>query len=51
MWSDAFLGMTISVTKRRKASEYRIEKCSESNRLKSTVSVSYTHLDVYKRQR
>ena len=37
MWSDAFLGMTISVTKRRKASEYRIEKCSESNRFKSTV--------------
>ena len=31
------LGMTISVTKRRKTSEYRIEKCSESNRLKSTV--------------
>ena len=26
------LGMTISVTKRRKTSEYRIEKCSESNR-------------------
>ena len=24
--------MAISVTKRRKASEYRIEKCSESNR-------------------
>ena len=25
MWSDAFLGMTICVTKRRKTSEYRIK--------------------------
>jgi hypothetical protein len=29
--------MTISVTKRRKASEYRIKKCSESNRQGCTV--------------
>jgi len=26
VWSDAFWGMTIFVTKRRKTSEYRIEK-------------------------
>ncbi len=37
MWSETFLGMTISVTKRRQTGEYRIKKCSESNGFKSTV--------------